>query len=346
MSTRTLARSNLLVDEPRAPHQRRSGLDKVFRVVVVAGALVFLGASLYLVWFLGNRGWSAFRADGAHILASDRWAPQAPRPSFGILGDLVGSAIIAVIALVVALPVGLSTALMINEYAPAVLRRSLITLVDLLATVPGIIFGLWGLTELNSHSDSTARWLSHWASSIPIFRDPDVTYGNSLMVCGIVVGIMVLPIITSISREVMAQAPRDVCEAALALGGTRWGTISDVILPFARNGIIGAVLLAFGRAIGETIAVVLILSRTDLLTHDLLGPVGGSIAALIASDFEGASPGADNAMTFAGLLLLASTFIASLLARAILSGKLGLWSKGGARLLRRADHGVVPGGAP
>jgi len=306
------------LDAPRAPRQRLSGPDRTYRVVVLAGGLVLLGASLYIVVFLADRGWSAVHADGIHILTSDHWAPDQAPPQYGILGDLLGSVIIALIALVVAVPVGLTTALMINEYSPPRMRRSLISLVDLLATVPGIIFGLWGLIWFSDHTSSTAQWLSHWASFIPIFRDPDTTYGNSLFVCGIVVGIMVLPVVTSISREVMSQAPRDVCEAALALGGTRWGTVSDVILPFARNGIIGAVLLGFGRAIGETIAVVLILAPNNLITNHLLGPAGGSIADLIATFFTTSRGAAENAMTFGGLLLLLSTFLASLVARIIL----------------------------
>jgi len=232
---------------------------------------------------------------------------------------LVGSALIALLSLLVAVPIGVGTALLINEYAPGRIRRSLVGLVDLLATVPGVVFGLWGLVALSDHTDSTAAWLATYAKFIPIFRDPDHRYGQSIFVCGLVVGIMVLPVVASISRDVMSQAPRDVCEAALALGGTRWGYITDVILPFARSGIIGATLIGFGRAIGETIAVVLILAPTNTLTHDLLGPVGGSIADLIATLFTSSSPATENALTLGGVLLLLATFLVSGSSRIVLN---------------------------
>jgi phosphate transport system permease protein len=308
-------------DTPRVVRDRHSGADRLFRLVVASGSLALLGASLFIAGYLGDKGLSALRSAGFHLLTSDRWSPASvgtQAPSYGIGGDLFGSFVIAVIALIVAVPVGVATALLINEYLPPSFSRSCVALLDLLATVPGIVFGLWGVVVLDNHFDSTARWLSHYAGFIPIFRNPGGTFGQGLFISGIVVGIMILPVIASISREVMGQAPRDVFEAALALGGTRWGAITEVILPFARNGIIGGALLGFGRALGETIAVVLILANDNLWTTHLLGPFGGSVAALIAETFTTTRGPGENALTLAGLLLLITTFIVSLGARAVL----------------------------
>jgi phosphate transport system permease protein len=190
----------------------------------------------------------------------------------------------------------------------------------LIATVPGVVFGLWGRVVFDDHAQALDRWLAHYVSFVPIFRNPGGEYGESLFDTGIVVGVMILPVITSLSREIMAQTPLENCEAALALGGTQWAMITAVIMPFARNGIIGATLLAFGRAMGETIAVVLILSPSNLYTSHLLATGGGSIAALIANLFTTSNGSTENALTLAGLALLVCTFAASLLGRAVLAG--------------------------
>ena len=154
-------------------------------------------------------------------------------------------------------------ALFINEYAPARLRLVLTSVIDLLAALPSLLFGIWGFFALQKAQVPGAQWLANHLSALPIFSsdaEPGRTLAQSSFVAGIVVAIMILPIITSVSRDVMAQVPREQCEGALALGGTRWGMIRDVILPFGRSGIVGAALLGFGRALGETIAVALIIS--------------------------------------------------------------------------------------
>lgn len=293
--------------------------DRLFRSLAFAAAsvaLVTIGAiALYLV----NKSFPALRVSKLSFLTSDHWAPTGAPPHYGILGDLVGSLLIAVIALTLALPVSIATALMINEYAPRAVRTVLVGLVDLLAALPSLIYGLWGLRVLSPHMHGLGVWLSTKASFVPLFRTPQQTYGQSIFVAGIVVSVIILPILTSITREVMSQAPREVCEAALALGGTRWGMITDVILPFARNGIIGGALLGLGRAAGETIAVVLILAPTDTLSSRILEPTGGSIAALIAADFTQAAGPEQSALVLAGLTLFATTLAFSIAARVVVA---------------------------
>jgi phosphate transport system permease protein len=253
------------------------------------------------------------------FLTSDRWNPKSLHPNYGILGLLVGSLLVAVIALVLALPVSVATALMINEYAPVRVRGGLTALVDLLAAVPSLIFGLWGLRLLSTQVYGLSQWLSHHADFIPLFRVPEGNYGNSIFVCSLVVAAMIVPIVTSISREVMAQVPREQCEAALALGGTRWGMVTEVILPFARRGIVGGALLGLGRAMGETIAVALILAGNNTLWSHILAPGGGTISALIAQQFTGLPARGQSALVLAGLTLFTATLLVNLAARAVVA---------------------------
>ncbi len=293
--------------------------DKVFYFCLMAASLIVLVAIGAIFSFLVANSLPALRYAGVHVLSSDHWAPTGTHPKFGLLGALVGTVLIAVIALVVAVPVSLSAALMINEYAPRWAKRTLTSVVDLLAVLPSLLYGLWGLLVLSNQTYGATKWLSNHATFIPLFREPDATYGQSIFLCGLVVGVMVIPIVTSVSREVMAQAPREACEAALALGGTKWGMVTDVILPFARNGILGGILLGFGRALGETVAVLLILSQTNLLRSHILGPGGGQIPALIANAFTSVPPLTQSALTLAGLLLFATILVLNFLARKIVA---------------------------
>lgn len=312
----TVDSSELELDLPRTLQPGSTRADRVFRVVLGAcgsTVLLILGS---IVVYLINYSRPAFRRTGLHLFTSSHWAPPV---YFGVLGALVGSMVIAVLALAIALPVSLCLGLMINEYAPQWLRRVLISLVDLLATVPSVVYGFWGLEALTVYVNGPAKFLDTHFNFIPLFRTPEPgVYGYSIFVCSLIVGVMIIPIITSISREVMARAPREACEGALALGGTRWGMITDVILPYSRNGIVGASLLGLGRAIGETFAVYLILSTTNTLTPDILGPNGlGSISYLITNNFTSSASIVKSALTEAGLLLFATTLAVNLIARGI-----------------------------
>ncbi|HEY5025780.1 MAG TPA: phosphate ABC transporter permease subunit PstC [Acidimicrobiales bacterium] len=284
--------------------------------LLVASCIVLL-AIVAILYFLAESSVPALRYAGLHLITSEHWAQTGTHQQFGLLGVLVGGVMIAAIALIVGVPVSLSTALLINEYAPRRAKRWMTSGVDLLAVLPSLLYGLWGLKVLGQQIYGFTRWLSVHASFIPLFRERDATYGNSIFICGIVVGIMIIPIVTSVSREVMAQAPRDACEAALALGGTKWGMVTDVILPFSRNGILGAVLLGLGRALGETIAVLLILSQTNVIHLNILGPGGGQIPALIANNFESVNALAKSALTVSGLLLFVTILAINFTARRV-----------------------------
>jgi phosphate transport system permease protein len=270
--------------------------------------------------FLVNGARPALRKSGIrHFFTDSVWNPLVGH--FGVYGLLMGSIIIATIALLVAAPLGLGMALFINEYSPRALRQPMTSVIDLLAALPSLLFGIWGFFVLQSKHVGVARWLANHLSLIPFFRlsSRDVTLSQSSFLAGIVVGIMALPIITSVSRDVMAQVPREQCEGALALGGTRWGMIRDVILPFGRGGIVASILLGFGRAVGETIAVALIIVPVFKVNTHVLQSGAGSIAALIATRFSEAGSLERSALVAAGLALFIFTLLVNLLARRIVA---------------------------
>jgi len=287
-----------------------TSMDRAFRALLAASGAIVLVLLLSILTFLAVHSWWALRTFKLDFFTGTVWsAPIHP----GVLGILVGSVLIAVIAITVALPIALSIALMINEYAPPALRSWLTALVDLLAVVPSIVFGFWGLEALNTYVHAPVAWIAEHLGFIPIFRttEPD-NYSDSVFVCGLIVAIMIIPVVASVSREVMAQAPRDACEAAFGLGGTRWGSITDVILPFSRNGIVGGVLLGISRALGETMAVVLVLSNNNVVSKAILGPGNGDIAKQIADTFPVSDVHSQSELTLAGLTLFATTLLFSL----------------------------------
>lgn len=293
--------------------------DRVFNGLLAGSSALVLFLLVGIVVFLFVHGWSALHTGGLGLFTDKSWNPDAHL--FDIWPLLAGTIAIAMISVVLAAPISIALALMINEYAPRPLRPWMTGVVDLLATVPSIVYGFWGLQLISGLQAAPARWLVDHVSFVPFFRTATPgQFGASIFACGLICTVTLIPIITSISREVMAQAPRDVCEAALGLGGTRWGMVTDVILPFSRNGIIGAILLAVGRGLGETMIVVLVLSRANHLTSALLGPDGlGSIPFEITTRFDAGSPMAKSALVLLGLILFLTTLVINLVARAVVT---------------------------
>ncbi|MCU1486312.1 MAG: pstC [Actinomycetia bacterium] len=305
------------VDRPserRDLHDTPTTGDRVFRSVVTAAAWSVLLLLGLIALFLGIQAWPALHDAGGSFFTVFEWDPDGTG-HFGIAALVAGTVIIALIALVVAMPVSIGTALFINEYAPAKARRALTTLIDLLAAIPSLIFGMWGVMYLSPKLDGTTLWLSEHLGFIPIFHTSRAVFGSSMFVCGLVVTLMIVPIITSVTREVISQAPRATCEAALALGGSRWGMIRRVLLPYGRSGIVGASMLGLGRAMGETIAIALILSFNYDITPHILEPGGGSIAGLIANNFGESGDAGRHALVAAGLTLFVLTLGVNMVAR-------------------------------
>ncbi|MGD0882134.1 MAG: phosphate ABC transporter permease subunit PstC [Acidimicrobiales bacterium] len=306
-------------DVPNVLPRSDTGADRAFRSLLIVASVIVLAILVAVVVFLAVDGWSAFRTAGVKLVTGTTWAPDLGR--FDMLPLLFGSIAIAVVALIIALPISLCTALLINEYLPQRLKPWLTGVVDLLATVPSIVYGFWGLEVVSGLQVPPAEWLVKHVSFVPFFRTPTPgSYVNSIFACGLVCAVTIIPIITSISREVMAQAPRDVCEAAVGLGGTRWGMVTDVIFPFSRSGILSAALLGLGRGLGETMIVVLMLSTANKWTLAMLGPQGlGSIAKEITQEFETASKISQSGLVLLGLILFLSTLLVNAISRMIIN---------------------------
>jgi phosphate transport system permease protein len=231
-----------------------------------------------------------------------------------------GTLLAAAIALVIATPLALGVALVISHYAPRPLSKSLGYVVDLLAAVPSVVYGLWGIGYLGLQLVPAYDWLAQHASWIPFFAGPASSTGRTILTAGIVLAIMILPIITAITREIFVQTPRLHQEAALALGATRWEMIRMAVLPYGRSGIVSAVMLGLGRALGETMAVAMVLSASGVITFNMISNVNPStIAANIALQFPESTGLAVNALIASGLVLFVITFGVNFLARAIVS---------------------------
>jgi phosphate transport system permease protein len=304
-------------DRPRRIVARPTPQDRIFRGLAASVGLLSLVIVGTTAAFLFVEARDALQSSGWSFITDSSWNQSTGK--FGVLGLLVGTVLIALIALAVGAPIALATAVFVNEYAPLRIRRLLVSAIDLLAALPSLIFGLWGLFALQQHLIGPADWLGHHLSAIPLFRftSSEPSLGRSVFIAGVVVGLMTIPIITSVSRDVMAQVPRELVEGALALGGSRWGAVREVVLPFGRSGIIGAVLLGLGRALGETIAIAIVLSIDPRLNWHVLETNGGSIAGWIATQFGEANDLGISGLVAAGLVLFLVTLAVNLLSRII-----------------------------
>jgi phosphate transport system permease protein len=308
-------------DQPRRFESARSGPDRVFRGVLRAAGLAVLVSTGLIAFFLALRAASAFHQAGFSFFTTKTWIPDAGH--FGIAALLPDGIFIALIALVIAVPVALATAIFVSEYAPAALKRPLIALIDLMAAVPSIVYALWGLAFLEPRIIGTVSWFSDHLSFIPIFKvrgqHSPSSFTGSTFIAGVVVSLMVIPIIASISREVFSQTPIAEREAAYALGASRWGMVRTVVLPYGRGGMIGAIMLGFGRAMGETIAIALIISPTFSLAWHVFENSGNSIAAWIALRYQESTPAMLSALMAAGMVLFIITLAVNALASLIVS---------------------------
>jgi phosphate transport system permease protein len=294
-------------DVPRDIQPGWSASDRAYRRLAAGGGLLTLAVLVLIGLFLLVRSGGALDVMGARFFTTTVWRPDAPAPVFGILAVVYWTVVIAAIALAVAVPLSVLTALFLTEYAPRRVRPLLRSLVDLLAAIPSIVYGLWGLFFLQEHLVPVARWLTDRANGIPLLETTRPQYTGSAFVAGIVVALMVLPIVTSVVREVFQQAPPGEKEAALALGSTRWGMVRTVVLPFGRGGIVGGSMLGLGRALGETIAVALVISPTFEISPHVLETGSNSVASLIALKFGESDALSLSALMAAGLALFVLT---------------------------------------
>ncbi|MCM2427083.1 phosphate ABC transporter permease subunit PstC [Streptomyces sp. RKAG337] len=294
--------------------------DRVFSGLARGSGIFLLVVMASIAVFLTIRATHAISQDHANFFTSFEWDANATPPVFGIGVLIYGTIVSSVIAMGLAVPVAVGIALFISHYAPRRLATPLAYVVDLLAAIPSIIYGLWGAIYLVPHLKGLNLWLDEYLGWTGVFdkTDPEGA-ARSLFTVGILLAIMILPIITNVSREVFRQVPKMHEEAALALGATRWEVIRMSVLPFARSGIISASMLGLGRALGETMAVATVLSASPVLSAKLLDPVGGTFAQNIAAKFGEASPFGRDALIASGLVLFVITLLVNGAARLIIA---------------------------
>ncbi|WP_168582358.1 phosphate ABC transporter permease subunit PstC [Gephyromycinifex aptenodytis] len=291
---------------------RRPG-DRIFSGLSTASGIFILAILAGVATFLMWQAWPALVAK-----------PEDVRGGQGLLhyiGPLLfGTVLSASIALIIATPLAIGIALFITHYAPRKMAQVLGYLVDLLAAVPSLVYGFWGIFVLAPATVPIAKWLSKYLGFLPFFHGPASTTGRTILVVGLVLAVMILPIMTAVNREVFLQTPRLHEEASLALGATRWEMIQQAVIPFGRSGIISGMMLGLGRALGETMAVAIILSPSARYTWDLVSSSNpGTIAGDIALQFPESSGMDVNTLVASGLVLFALTLAVNMLARYIVS---------------------------
>jgi phosphate ABC transporter permease protein PstC len=302
--------------------------DQLLRWGLTGLAVLILALLAYFFIRLIGQSEDAFSHFGASFVFGNDWDPS--RNIYHGAALLVGTLITSAIALIIGVPVAISAAIFLTELCPRRIRGPLTMLVDLLAAVPSVVYGLWGVYVLIPKLLPAEKWFASTFSFIPFFGGGTPT-GPNYFIAGLILAIMILPIVSAIAREVLSTVPAEHKEAALALGATRWEMIRMAVIPYARPGITGGAMLGLGRAIGETIAVLLVIGNAPVIGHKLFSQ-GYSLAAVIANEFgEAAStPIHSSALFAAGLVLFVLTLIVNILARRFISrGQRGYRGTGG-----------------
>ena len=289
--------------------------DRVFSGLATAAGVVILATLAGVALFLMVKAWPAITAGSDEIPGGE-----------GLLKFIwplvFGTIVAATIAVVVAVPMAVAVALFISHIAPRRIAQPMSYLIDLLAAIPSVIYGLWGVAVLGPRSVGIQEWLADHVGWLPFFKGPATATGRTMLVAGVVLAVMILPIITAVTREVFVQTPRGHIEAALALGATRWEVVKTTVLPFGLSGYISGAMLGLGRALGETIALLIILRGTQQAFGWSLFDAGYTFASKIAaaaSEFNDQYKA--GAYIAAGLVLFILTFIVNSLARAAVAGR-------------------------
>ncbi|TNC26141.1 phosphate ABC transporter permease subunit PstC [Amycolatopsis alkalitolerans] len=296
-------------------HPSRRG-DALFRWLAKSSGWFILALLVLIAAFLVIEAIPALQHDKSNFFSTLAWDPDQTG-EFGIAALAFGSILSSLLALIIGVPIAVGVGLYISQYAPRAVARPLGYIVDLLAAVPSVVFGLWGLIWLVPTLIPLSEFLNKWLGWFPLFASSNNTYGKSMFAAGVVLAVMILPIVAALCREVFIQTPDEHIEAAYALGATRWEMIRMAVLPYGRSGMISAIVLGFGRAIGETIAVALVLSSSNVITFHIFDPAGATIAANVANKFGDAGATGRSALIASGLVLFAITLVVNFGARAI-----------------------------
>lgn len=297
--------------QPRTSTEK--SLDGGFFWLTRILALAVAGLLLYVAIVVGIRAMPAIQEYGLGFLYKSSWNPVTDE--YGALPMIYGTVVSSAIALLMAVPLGLGTAVFLSEnFLPPAVRTPLIFMVELLAAIPSVVYGLWGIFVLIPLLLPPERWLHDNLGWFPLFST--APGGPGMLPAGIILTIMILPIITAISRDSLASLPPDLRQASLGLGATRWETLFRVLIPAAFSGIVGGIMLALGRAMGETMAVTMIIGNANQLNVSVLAPAN-TIASLLANQFAEASGLQVAALMYAGLVLFLITLLVNILAELI-----------------------------
>ena len=296
---------------------RRS--DQIFRIVVTIGGMASLVILGLIALFLSIKGLHILTEEKLGFITGSAWevitddTGSIAESKFGIGAMLVGTFLSAMIAILVGVPISVLSALYLTFYANGKVKKFLISVIDLMAAFPSLLFGFWGFFVFMSSAEYWAKLINKYLGFIPFFDVPTPIFERSPFIAGLVLAIMIIPIVTSISREIFDQTPLDRIQAAYALGATRLAMIKAGVIPFGRGGIIGGAMLGLGRAMGETVAVYTVLNVVYQINWQILFGAGGNVASLILLKFGEAGPAEVDALMAAGLVL----FILTLLVNAV-----------------------------
>jgi phosphate transport system permease protein len=288
--------------------------DRIYEIATTACALVVPALVVAIAVAVFAAAWPAFAKLGLSIVTTSDW--DVAGGHFGAAPAIFGTMVSSIVALIIATPLAIGVAIFLSEFSPSWLRQPVGFLVDLLAAIPSVVYGLWGIFVLipllREHVMPFLRDTLHLGAT-PFFSGP--AYGPSMLAAGVILAIMALPYISSVSREVLMAVPRSQREAALALGATRWEMIRDAVIPYARSGIIGGIMLGLGRALGETMAVTMVIGNRPEISASLLAP-GYTMASLIANEFSEATNDLHlSALMAVGAILFIITLIVNAVAR-------------------------------
>ncbi len=298
---------------------KRQILDRLFRGSTLGAGAVILVVLVLIAWTITHKSLPVFRSEGLGFFTNRTWAPE--KEVYGALSFIYGTAVTALIAVVISVPISVGIALFTTQVAPSWLKKWLVSLTDLVAVVPSVVFGLWGIIYLAPKLVPVYKDVSNWFHGWPVLGHifGHASAGRTFMTAGLILSVMITPIITSIAREVIETTPQTDRDGALALGATRWEMITGAVLPHSMGGIVGAVMLGLGRALGETIAVALVIGSSPAITANLFSS-GDSLPSVIAFQWgEATSEIKRSALIAMGLTLFLLTIVVNLTANAVVT---------------------------
>jgi len=306
----TTSSSSLLSEETKKRSQLRNSLDQSFIWLTRIFALAVAGTLLWIALQVTVEAWPAIQKYGAAFLVQSSWNPVVDE--YGVLPQIYGTLLSSLIGLLIAVPIGVGTAILLSEnFLPTQVRTVTVFLVELLAAIPSVVYGIWGIFVLIPILNEVGKWIHTYFGWIPLFSTPPT--GPSMFPAGVILAVMIVPIITAISRDALTSVSPALRQASIGLGATRWETIFLVIIPSAFSGIVSAVMLALGRAMGETMAVTMLIGNANKINISIFAPAN-TIASLLANQFAEASGLQVAALMYAGLILFLITLFVNIMA--------------------------------